>query len=144
MLFVPCVSLVVIYHLTMCFILAFQPRIVFCFVGFIFLFSIIQNDSQVICCVSSGMWCHVHCAFLYLTMHYYASLCAQSPNPKKENSREIFKNQGKCLVISGTSDCALYFCYYVCAEILTKAVKETILWYFCSLDSWVFLFMKCI
>ena len=64
------------------------------------------------------------------------------PNPQKENSSEIFRNQGKCLVISGKSDCALYFCYHECAEIFTEAIKKTVLWYFifgpfyfCFLDS---------
>ena len=80
------------------------------------------------------LWCHACCALLCID-------CVHSCQIPKRKIAVRFSG-GKCLVISGTSDCALYFCYHVCAEILTEAVKEMVLWYFifglfyfCSLDS---------
>ena len=88
------------------------------------------------------------CAFLFLTVHW---LCTQAPNPKKESSWEIFRNQGKMLSNSRHNWLCIVFCYQICAEFLAEAVRETALWYFiygsfyfCSLDSREFWFMKCI
>jgi hypothetical protein len=93
-------------------------------------------------CELRHMVSYVLCIYCALLCIDCARLCAQLPIPQKENSSEIFRDQGKYLVISGTSDCALYFCYHICGEILAEAVKEMVLWYFiygpfyfCSLDS---------
>ena len=93
-------------------------------------------------------WLCIYCAFLFLTVHW---LCTQAPNPKKESSWEIFRNQGKMLSNSRHNWLCIVFCYQICAEFLAEAVRETALWYFiygsfyfCSLDSREFWFMKCI
>ena len=177
MLFVPRVLLVVIYHLTMHLSLPLNPEfyfILFCWRYFlIFHWYRMTVGSHAVWAQARDVIRTVHlcswlctfvpdcallciycalvvpdCAFSFLTVHW---LCTQASNPKKENSREIFRNQGKCLVIPGTSYCALYLYYHVCAEFFAEAVKGTVLWYFicgpfyfCSLDSWEFWFMKCI
>ena len=172
MLFGPCALLVDPYPSMRLIITLAQNIFLFWFVGFICLIFIgtewqlghmlceLRHVMSYALCIYCALKClAVHfcswlcisvpdCAFLCLTVHW---LCTQSPIPRKERSWEIFRNQGKCLVIPGTSDCALYFCYYVCAEFLAEAVKGTVLWYFiygpfyfCSLDSREFWFMKCI
>jgi len=71
-------------------------------------------------------------------MHLLCIDCVHSHQiPKRIIVRGFSGTRGKCLVTSGTSDCALYFVTLYVQKVSQKQLKETVLWYL-FLDSSIF------
>ena len=94
----------------------------------ILMYFLIFSDTvcdQITWYLKSGTWCHTRCA---LTVHYCAltvQCCAHSRQGPKWIIIEWFSGtRGKCLVTSGTSDCAFYFVTLYVQNVSHKQFKN--------------------